>query len=65
MIPLYGRKMAMNLYPDLFSDHDCQELLDKIEFDAPVMSGIKAKIGTVMAVTRQYDMCYGRAVSQR
>ena len=27
LIPLYGRKMAMDLYPDLFSDHDCQQLL--------------------------------------
>ena len=23
LIPLYGRKMAMELYPDLFSDTDC------------------------------------------
>ena len=23
LIPLYGRKMAMDLYPDLFSDRDC------------------------------------------
>ena len=56
LIPLYGRKMAMDLYPDLFSDRDCQELLEKIDFEAPKMSGIKAKIGAVMAATRQYDM---------
>ena len=56
LIPLYGRKMAMDLYPDLFSDRDCQELLGKIEIEAPKMSGIKAKIGAVMAATRQYDM---------
>ena len=56
LIPLYGRKMAMDLYPDLFSDHDCKQLLDNIEYDAPAMSGIKAKIGAVMAATRQYDM---------
>ena len=37
LIPLYGRKMAMDLYPDLFSDRDCQELLDKIDFEAPRM----------------------------
>lgn len=23
LIPLYGRKYAMDLYPDLFMDHDC------------------------------------------
>ena len=56
LIPLYGRKMAMDLYPDLFSDGDCRELLDKIDFEAPKMFGIKAKIGAVMAATRQYDM---------
>ena len=56
LIPLYGRKMAMDLYHDLFSDGDCRELLDKIDFEAPKMFGIKAKIGAVMAATRQYDM---------
>ena len=58
LIPLYGRKMAMELYPDLFSDTDCQRLFDRIDFEAPVMSGIKAKIGAIMAATRQYDMAY-------
>lgn len=56
LIPLYGRKLAMDLYPDLFSDMDCQQLLDSIEFEAPPMDGIKAKIGSLMAATRQYDM---------
>lgn len=48
LIPLYGRKMAMDLYPDLFSDADCQRLFDSIDFDAPKMSCIKAKIGAVI-----------------
>lgn len=56
LIPLYGRKMAMDLYPDLFADTDCQRLFENIDFEAPVMSGIKAKIGAIMAATRQYDM---------
>ena len=56
LIQLYGRKMAMDLYPDLFEDKECQSLLESIDFDAPPMSGIKAKIGAVMAATRQYDM---------
>ena len=56
LIPLYGRKIAMELYPDLFSDTDCQRLFDSIEFEAPKMSPIKAKIGAIMAATRQYDM---------
>lgn len=24
LIPLYGRKQAMDRYPDIFMDHDCQ-----------------------------------------
>lgn len=56
LIPLYGRKLAMDSYPDLFVDRNCQELLASIEFEAPPMSGLKAKIGAVMAATRQYDM---------
>ena len=56
LIPLYGRKMAMDLYPDLFADHACQQLIERIEFNAPPMTGIKAKIGALMAATRQYDM---------
>lgn len=56
LIPLYGRKTAMDLYPDLFADQDCQELISKIDFEAPKMSGPKAKIGAIMAATRQYDM---------
>lgn len=56
LIPLYGRKMAMERYPDLFADKDCQKLFESIDFDAPPMKGIKAKIGAVMAATRQYDM---------
>lgn len=56
LIPLYGRKLAMDSYPDLFADRDCQELLDSIEFEAPPMSGLKARIGPIMAATRQFDM---------
>lgn len=56
LIPLYGRKLAMELYPDLFADRDCQKLFENIDFEAPPMKGIKAKIGAVMAATRQYDM---------
>ena len=59
LIPLYGRKMAMDLYPDLFADKECRTLLERIDFDAPPMSGIKARIGALMAATRQYDMAKG------
>ena len=56
LIPLYGRKLAMDIFPDLFEDTDCQRLFDSIDFKAPKMSGIYAKIGAIMAGTRQYDM---------
>lgn len=59
MIPLYGRKLAMDLYPELFADRDCQSLLERIEFEVPPMTGIKAKIGALMAATRQFDMAEG------
>lgn len=52
IIPLYGRKVAMDLYPDLFSDKDCQKLFNSIDFEVPMMKGIKAKIGALMAATR-------------
>lgn len=56
LIPLYGRKLAMDLYPDLFADKECQSLLESIDFDVPPMTGIKARIGALMAATRQFDM---------
>lgn len=59
LIPLYGRKMAMESYPDLFKDQECQRLLERIEFDASPMTGIKAKIGALIAATRQYDLAEG------
>lgn len=59
IIPLFGRKLAMDLYPDLFSDRECQSLLEQIEFETPPMTGIKAKIGALMAATRQFDMAEG------
>ena len=56
-IPLYGRKYAMDLYPDLFMDHDCQALFDRIDFTVPDnMKGMLGNIGCIMGATRQYDM---------
>lgn len=57
LIPLYGRKYAMDLYPDLFMDHDCQVLFDRIDFTVPDnMKGMLGNIGCIMGATRQYDM---------
>ncbi len=59
IIPLYGRKVAMDMYPDLFSDKECKELLSKIEYSEDKLrkeSKIKLKIGGILAATRQYDL---------
>lgn len=57
LIPLYGRKYAMDLYPDLFMDHDCQALFDRIDFTVPDnMKGMLGNIGCIMGATRQYDI---------
>lgn len=57
LIPLYGRKRAMDQYPENFRDRDCQALFEQVEFTEPDnMKGILGKIGSIMAATRQYDM---------
>ena len=56
IIPLYGRKQAMDMYPDLFDDTDCQILLDNIEYGFKKTNMIKSKIGAILAAIRKYDM---------
>lgn len=56
LIPLYGRKLAMDMYPGLFSDRDAQKLLEQIECEFDMQSKLKRKIGAIMGATRQYDM---------
>ncbi len=56
IIPLYGKKLAAELYPDLFMDRDCVELFKRIDAEIPKMSKFKKKIGAIYAGTRQYDL---------
>ncbi|MBO5055376.1 MAG: class I SAM-dependent methyltransferase [Lachnospiraceae bacterium] len=56
IIPLYGRKLAMDMYPENFSDHDCQQLIEQIDYDFPRQSKVMEKIGAIMGATRQYDL---------
>lgn len=56
IIPLYGRKLAMDLYPENFEDHDCQQLFERIDYDFPKQKKIMAKTGAIMGATRQYDL---------
>lgn len=56
IIPLYGRKLAMDMYPDCFYDEDCQELFERIDYHFDKMGGMKSKIAAIMGATRQFDM---------
>ena len=46
LIPLYGRKQAMDRYPDIFMDHDCQEIFSHVNFQ--VSDQMSGKIGKRM-----------------
>ena len=53
LIPLYGRKQAMDRYPDIFMDHDCQEIFSHVDFQvSEQMRGKIGKIGSIMGATR-------------
>lgn len=56
IIPLYGRKLAMELYPENFGDRQCQELFQRIDYEYPRQKKIMAKTGAIMGATRQYDL---------
>lgn len=56
IIPLYARKLAMDRYPENFSDYDCQELLKRIDYAFPKQRKLMDKAGAIMAATRQYDL---------
>ena len=55
LLPLYGRKRAMEMYPGNFDDKDCQWIFDEVEISYQ-LKGIMEKVGAIMAATRQYDM---------
>lgn len=55
VIPLYARKLAMDLYPENFTDHDCQELFERIEIELPKQHKIMDRVEAIMAATRQVD----------
>lgn len=56
IIPLYGRKLAMDMYPENFKDYDCQQLFERIDYDYPKQNKLMAKVGAIMGATRQYDL---------
>lgn len=56
IIPLYAKKVAMDLYPELFHDEECQRIFENIEYSYEYKLGVKEKIGAIMGATRQYNM---------
>lgn len=56
IIPLYGRKLAMDMYPENFEDYDCRRLFERIDYDFPKQKKLMAKVGAIMGATRQYDL---------
>lgn len=55
LLPLYGRKRAMEMYPGNFHDNDCQEIFERVLITYE-KKGIMEKTGAIMAATRQYNM---------
>lgn len=56
IIPLYERKLAMDLYPENFEDHDCQQLFERIDYHFPKKRKLMERVGAIMGATRQYDL---------
>lgn len=56
LIPLYGRKLAMEMYPGNFNDKDSQWIFDQVEMSYEDKKGLMKKAGAIMAATRQYDL---------
>lgn len=56
IIPLYGRKLAMEWYPENFEDYECRRLFERIDCELPKQKKIMAKAGAIMGATRQYDL---------
>ena len=57
VLPLFGKAWAVREYPDIFKDHDVEKIMDQVEYDFSALekaaSGVKGKIASLAAVTRQ------------
>lgn len=56
IIPLYGRKLAMEWYPENFEDYESRRLFERIDCELPKQKKIMTKAGAIMGATRQYDL---------
>lgn len=62
VLPLFGKAWAVRTYPDLFHDTDCQKIMDRLDYDFSVLKsregGIKMRLGSLAAATRQYALLW-------
>ncbi len=55
LIPLYGKKKAHELFPNIFTNAEYEKIFSKIDYDFEEPSKFKAKLGAILAATRQLD----------
>lgn len=57
VLPLFGKAWAVRNYPEIFQDHDVQQIMDQVDYDFSTLekaaSSVKGKIGSLAAATRQ------------
>ena len=62
VIPLYGRKMCTELYPNLFRDDTAVRLMNEIDYDFSVLEkksgSIMQRFGFLEAAMRQNDLAW-------
>ena len=62
LIPLYGRKMCTDFFPEIYQDHFAEELIAKVDYDFSELEKKKEtfqfKYGALLAGMRQLDMTY-------
>lgn len=62
VIPLYGRKMCLELYPNLYRDETALRLMEQIDYDFSLLSqkskSLMQQFGFLEAAMRQNDLAW-------
>lgn len=62
VIPLYGRKMCLELYPNLYRDETALRLINQIDYDFSLLSqkskSLMQQFGFLEAAMRQNDLAW-------
>lgn len=62
VIPLYGRKVCTEIYPDLYRDDTAQKLIEQIDYDFSLLEEQAKKsmyrFGFLEVAMRQNDLAY-------